>query len=322
MTAEGAAVDTQGTAIDARVLDEIIDGLSRAQKELPPKYFYDARGSQLFVEITEQPEYYPTDCEIDLLKHHAGDMSQRIGPGAALLELGSGSSMKTPLLLRPLEDPAGYVPVDISRSALEGAVADLSERFPDLRIEPVCADYTRSFELPKLGEGVRWAVFYPGSTVGNMRPSVARSFLARLRTLLSPGDGFLVGVDLKKSPEILDAAYNDAAGVTAEFNRNMLVHLNRRVGSNFDPDRFEHRAFYNPDEGRVELHLMSTVDQLVRVGDRDFELTRGESIHTENSYKYSVEDFRQLAEGAGLEPEEVWLDPRGWFSMHWMTVPQ
>jgi dimethylhistidine N-methyltransferase len=304
-----------------RFRDDVLDGLSRPQKELPCKYFYDARGSELFDRICELPEYYLTRTELTILRQHAHAMADALGPRCRVVEPGSGSGLKTPLLLEQLREPAGYVPVDISRDHLLASAEALRQRFPGLDVRPVWADFTGPFTLPRprLKERRR-AVFFPGSTVGNFGPAEAVRLLARMAEICGPGGAALVGVDLRKPKELVEPAYNDAVGVTAEFNRNLLVRINRELGADFDVERFRHRAFFDEQHGRIEMHLVSRRRQEVHVGGATFRFARGESIRTEYSYKYSPEAFRTLAGEAGLRVRQVWTDEGGLFSVQYLEV--
>ncbi|HJU15353.1 MAG TPA: L-histidine N(alpha)-methyltransferase [Stellaceae bacterium] len=298
--------------------DAVLAGLTKSRKSIPCKFLYDARGSALFEEICRLPEYYPTRTETLILEENAASVAARMGPECCIVEFGSGASQKARLLLEALERPAAYVAVDISRDHLRAAAASLAEDFPALPVIAVCGDYTRPFRLPPLPEPVDQRVgFFPGSTIGNFEPEEALSFLVNCRRLLGPGGDMIVGVDLKKEPEILDAAYNDRAGVTAAFNLNLLARINRELGAAFDLDRFEHVAFYNEAEGRVEIYLKSLADQEVRVAGVRIRFARGELIHTEYSYKYAVAEFRQLARRAGFRPVETWIDRGELFSVHY-----
>jgi dimethylhistidine N-methyltransferase len=309
---------------------EVLDGLSRPQRALPPKFFYDRKGSRLFDAITELPEYYLTRTEIGILRNHGAEMAERLGPGQTLIELGSGSSLKIRILLQALK-PARYVPVDISREHLLASAAALAEHFPGLAIRAVCADYSVPFDLPQsTSDQGRHAAFFPGSSIGNFEPDAAVALLDRVAGLLGPGGRLLIGADLIKDPQILHAAYNDAAGVTAAFNLNLLARIDRELDADFDLRTFAHRAFYNPlsesgpdagaDLGRIEMHLVSLTDQRVRIGDRTFDFRQDETIHTESSYKYSPDGFRALATRAGFVPEQVWTDPKGLFSVFCLMV--
>jgi dimethylhistidine N-methyltransferase len=305
------------------MLCEVLAGLSRPHRQLPCKYFYDERGSRLFDEICELEEYYLTRCELAILRRHAGEMAGRIGPGCALIEYGSGSSLKTRLLLDRLERPAAYVPVDISGEHLLHSARQLARAYPGLEVAPVCADFTRPFTLPTLrGAPRRRVVYFSGSTVGNFGPAEATALLAGIARLCGPGGGLLIGVDLKKGRAILGPAYDDARGVTAAFNLNLLARINRELGADFDLSRFRHHAFYNEGAGRIEMHLVSLAAQTVHVGGAAFELAEGETICTEYSYKYGLDEFRDLAARAGLALEQVWTDQKGLFSVQYLNVGQ
>lgn len=300
---------------------DVWSGLGADPKTLPCKYLYDERGSHLFEEICELPEYYPTRTEIGILENHVEEMADRLGERCLLLEFGSGSSRKTQLLLDRLEDPAAYVPLDISRDHLLAAAEDLRRRYPEVPVLPVCADYTSEIRLPSAAAGApRKAMFFPGSTLGNFQPEAAREFLARIARLLGPGGRMLIGIDLKKEPEVLKRAYDDAAGVTAAFNRNILHRINRELGGTFDPETFDHRARWNEAEGRVEMHLRSDRPQTADVAGRTFRFAEGETIWTESSYKFSREGFAALARDAGYGVERVWTDDEGLFSVQMLRV--
>lgn len=317
-----------------QMLEEVTEGLKRPQKSIPSKYFYDERGSELFERITELDEYYPTRTEIGILNNYMNEIAECVEPpspqdeppngGTAILELGSGSSRKTRMLLDHLDRLAAYIPVDISRAYLESVGSSLKKEYPNLAIRPVTADYTRPFELPAVEEEnnvkiAQWVVFYPGSTIGNFEPEEARQFLGSIAGLVGSGGGLLIGVDLKKDRDLLERAYNDAEGVTARFNKNILRRLNREIDADFDADRFEHDAFYNESEGRIEMHLVSQESQKVRLNGESIPIEKGESIHTENSYKYSLEEFEKLVEGI-YRVEKVWMDENGLFSVQYLRV--
>lgn len=305
-----------------RILDDVIGGLSRPQKALPAKYFYDAQGCALFEAICGLPEYYLTRAEIALMQDHVDDMARHLGPGCVLIEYGSGSARKTRILIAAA-GPAAYVPIDIARAELNAAAAEIAREFPQLRVVAICADYSHPIALPEL-EGLgarRRIVYFPGSTIGNLTPAEATAFLAGVRVQLGGGGGLLIGVDLKKDPARLDAAYNDARGVTAAFNLNLLARINRELGADFDLSAFRHRAFYNAGSGRIEMHLESLKAQEIRIGGHSIRFRRGETIHTENSYKYSVREFQDLAAAAGLAPVECWMDPDRLFGVHYLVVP-
>lgn len=302
---------------------EVTAGLRRSPKTIPPKFFYDKRGSELFDEICRLDEYYPTRTEIGLLERHAAEMAAAIGDGTVLIEFGSGSSIKIRLLLDRLPKLAAYMPIDISKEHLLASAGELVRQYPRLKVEAVCADYTRPLELPGTGlepNGKRRCVFFPGSTIGNFEPEEAEMFLRQAAALVGPGGGLLIGVDLKKDAAVLHAAYNDARGVTADFNLNLLVRINAEAGGTFDLSAFSHRAFYNADAGRIEMHLVSERAQTVRIGDETFDFAAGEMIHTENSYKYDVEQFRALAGRAGFTARKLWTDDRQWFSLGYFEV--
>ncbi len=300
---------------------DVLKGLGARRKHLPPKYFYDAAGSQLFDRITDQPEYYPTRCEIHILQDHGAEIAALIPAGAALIEFGSGSNRKARILLAAAPVLAAYVPVDISAEMLEQEADALQRDFPRLVIRPVAADFTHSFELPEEAKNAAVRVgFFPGSTIGNFEPHEAASFLRNAAKILGPGSKIVIGADLIKPAEILNAAYNDEAEVTAKFNLNLLARINRELGGNFNLATFEHHAFYNRERHRVEMHLASLTRQKVRVAGECFEFRAGETIHTENSYKYSPESLAALARGVGWQPAGVWTDARKYFSIQAFTL--
>ena len=299
----------------ADIRTEVLAGLASAQKRIPPKFFYDAAGSQLFDAICELPEYYPTRTEIGILRRDGADMAALLGRNALLVELGSGSSLKIRVLLEALR-PAVYMPVDISREHLLHSARSLAETFPDLEVHAVCGDYSRPLPLPLADHDHPRAAFFPGSSIGNFEPPQAERFLRRVGAMLGPGGRLLIGVDLLKDRRVLEAAYNDADGVTAEFNLNLLRRINRELDGDFDLGTFRHDAFFNVAEDRIEMHLISTRAQRVQVAGETFGFREGESIHTECSYKYSIDGFQALARRAGFEPERVWTDPVPLFSVH------
>ena len=298
----------------------IVAGLSQPQKRILSKYFYDERGSRLFEQITQLPEYYPTRTETALLRAHAAEFAELIGPHASLVEFGSGSSTKVRILLDALEAPSAYVPIDISRDHLIESAKGLAEAYPDLMVVPVAADYTQPLELPDIPNEVVRIGFFPGSTIGNFSYAEAVDFLHNAATELGTDNGLLIGVDLKKDAAILNAAYNDSAGITAEFNLNILRHINRELGADFDLDGFTHDAQWLPEEGRVEMHLVSKCDQTVRIEGHVFEFAEGESIHTEDSHKYAIEEFHALAAEAGWRAHRYWTDADNLFSIHYLRV--
>ena len=296
----------------------ILQGLGSTPKTLPSKFFYDAEGSRLFDRICELPEYYPTRTECALLQARAPEIAGLVGPHAGVVEFGSGAGVKIRLLLAALRYPAAYVPVDISRGHLLAAAASLAADLPDLRIAPVCADYTNRFALPHLAGSSprRLAGFFPGSTIGNFTPLEAAEFLSRAGRLLGRSSMMVVGVDLPKARAVLEAAYDDAAGVTAAFNLNLLARINRELDADFDLAMFAHEARWNAEESRVEMHLVSRAAQTVQIGGDQVGFVPGESIHTENSYKYTLAGFADLARSAGYDPIASWTDPASLFSIH------
>ena len=300
-------------------LADVLHGLSRPRKELPSKWLYDARGSALFERICELEEYYPTRTELGIMEAHAREMAALAGEGCVLVEYGSGSSLKTRLLLQYLR-PAAYVPVDISAPALADATARLRRWRPELEVRPVCADFSAPHALPLSGlEERRRVVFFPGSTIGNFHKPEVVCFLRAVAREAGPGGGLLVGVDLLKEREVLERAYDDALGVTAAFDLNLLLRANRELGADFQLDRFRHQARFDERHGRVEMHLVSSARQAVRVGGQTFRFTPGETIWTESSYKYGVREFATLAALAGWRCLHSWTDARAWFSVQYLT---
>lgn len=299
--------------------DAVLAGLANERKSLPCKFFYDSHGSGLFEAICRLDEYYPTRTEIGILEQCAREIADLVDAPCLLVEYGSGSSAKVRILLDHL-DLAAYMPVDISKSHLVSASHRLRQAYPGLDVVAICADYSQPFDIPTEGMGgnLRKVGFFPGSSIGNFSRPEAGDFLRNVASNLATGDGFIIGVDLKKDIDVLHAAYNDTQGVTAAFNLNLLARINRELGGNFDLNAFRHRAFYSPEFGRIEMHLESTRDQRVRVAGRTFRCRAGEWIHTENSYKYDVAEFQELARAAGLSPIRVWTDPNDWFSVHYL----
>ena len=295
--------------------DDVTADLSQHPKRLSPKYFYDATGSELFEQITLLPEYYPTRTELSILRDRGSAIAAIIPKGAALVEFGAGATTKVRLLLKQCAFGA-YVPVDISADFLKAQADALRQDFPDLGVYPVAADFTAPFALPEAVAAMPKVGFFPGSTLGNFEPHEACAFLRSARDILGKGAQMVIGVDLEKDERVLYQAYNDAAGVTARFNLNVLHRINRELGGNFDLSAFTHRAIYNRERHRVEMHLISRKAQTVRVQGRGFSFRAGESIHTENSYKYSLERFTALAQGSGWTPRECWTDSAGMFSVH------
>lgn len=304
-------------------LAELIAGLSKSQKEISPKFFYDEHGSALFEAITHQPEYYPTRSELAILRTHISEISAALGERVSLIEFGAGASIKVRLLLDHVPGIDVFVPVDISGDHLALAAQELAEDYPDIEVLPVAADFTRPFQLPTpkvIPE--RNVVFFPGSTIGNFPPEQALELLKTMRTVAKAGGGLLIGVDLKKDAGVLERAYNDAAGITEAFNLNMLSHINREYGADFDTTAFLHRAIYNERHGRIEMHLVSTVAQTVTLGEQRFDFGPGEYILTECSYKYTVEEFSEIAAKAGFSTEIVWTDVAKRFSLQFLTVDE
>ena len=303
------------------LLGEVLEGLSLPRKHLPCKLFYDERGSRLFDRICELDEYYLTRTELAIMRRHAAEMARRIGPQARLVEFGSGSSVKIRLLLDHLKHPAGYLPIDISTRHLLAAAESIARDYPDLAVQPIAADYTQPFELPALPpHALRSVAYFPGSTIGNLDRGQAVAFLRRTAALVGARGGLLVGADLVKDKAVLERAYNDAAGVTAEFNLNLLRAINRAFGASFALDGFSHEAVYDDAESRIEMHLISRRDQTVRVGEHRFELREGEPIVTEYSHKYTLPAFAQLAEDGEMRVMRVWTDPERMFSVQYLEV--
>ncbi|HKE10313.1 MAG TPA: L-histidine N(alpha)-methyltransferase [Myxococcota bacterium] len=301
--------------------DEVLRGLARPRKMLPCKYFYDATGSALFDEICDLPEYYLTRDELGILRAHAPEMAALLGPRCLVIEYGSGSGVKTRLLLDQLVDPAGYVPIDISPGPLAAAAHALVAAYPTLEVLPVCADYTAEYPLPQpSATPARRGVFFPGSTIGNFTPGEAESFLKHVGQVCGRGGALLVGVDLAKGSKTLERAYDDSQGVTARFNLNLLARINRELGADFDLGAFRHRAVYERSLRRVEMHLVSKRAQEVRVAGTRFLFQAGEAILTECSYKWDLVEFEQLARGAGWRMARVWRDPQRRFSVQYLTA--
>jgi dimethylhistidine N-methyltransferase len=295
---------------------DVVAGLTETPKRLSPKYFYDSAGSALFEQITTLPEYYPTRTEIGILKERAGDIAALIQPGAALVEFGSGSSTKTRIVLSTAKSLAAYVPVDISEQFLHQQMAGLRREYSKLAVLPVVADFTKPFGLPDAVRIMPRVGFFPGSTIGNFEPHEAAAFLSHAGRILGRGATFIVGVDLVKDAQVLKKAYNDSQGITANFNLNLLTRINRELGAKFNPACFEHHAFFNRDRSRIEMHLASLKRQRIKVCGECIDFRAGETIHTENSYKYSVESLGALARGAGWTPVAAWTDPDKYFSVH------
>jgi len=302
------------------MLGEVLAGLRQRQKTLPCKYFYDERGSQLFDAICGLPEYYLTRTELGIMETHVAEMAAALGEQLILVEPGSGTSLKTRLLLEHLRDPVAYVPVDIAREHLLQAADRLNRLHPRLEVLPVCADFNQPFELPRAARAaMRTAVYFPGSTLGNFDPAEAGRLLGHMRRLAGPDGALLIGIDLRKDVAVLEKAYDDASGVTAEFNLNLLSRINEELDADFDLRRFAHRAVYNAAEGCIEMHLVSAKAQTVRVADETFEFRAGEHILSERSHKYTMDGFAALAGRAGLKIEQQWMDDRRYFCVAYLT---
>lgn len=299
-----------------KFLADVLDGLSKDQKELQCKYFYDERGSKLFDQICELPEYYPTKTERKIMVANASKMAEQIGEQVMLVEFGSGSSIKTEVLLDALINPAAYVPLDISEEHLLNTAERLRQKYPNIEILPLVADFTQSFELPVASRTPSHAaVFFPGSTIGNFLPSDATAMMKTIANVLGPQGGLLIGVDLQKDPAIIEAAYNDSQGITDQFNLNVLHRVNRELGANFNVEQFRHKAIYNSDLGRVEIYVVSQCSQSVKVGEREFHFAENEQVLTEYSHKYTVDGFVELASQAGFSLHEQWTDDQRLFAV-------
>lgn len=302
-------------------LQDLQLGLAQPIKSISPKYFYDARGSALFDRICALPEYYPTRTELEILQSHAGDIALRLGPCAEVVEFGAGSMRKVRWLLHAAERPARYVPMDISGEHMHAAALSLQAEFPDLLITPVAADYTQTWQLPSaLPQGGKRLAFFPGSTIGNFGREEAEAFLRNCANTLQ-GGALLLGADLIKHPDVLHAAYNDAQGITAAFNLNVLERANRELGCNFKLHQFAHSAFYNAPRQRIEMHLVSTCRQTVHVGNAVFSFEEGETLHTENSQKFTIDGLHTTAMACGLRPGPVWTDRNHAFGLLWLDIP-
>jgi len=301
--------------------DEVLRGLTLPAKMLPPKLFYDDLGARLFEQICELPEYYPTRAETAILRENIAEIAVLLGESCLLVEFGSGASTKTRILLDRLEAPAAYVPIDVAKSQLIETAAVLARDYPGLEVLPVCADYMDELRLPSPKRPAqRTATFFPGSTIGNLEAAGVKRFLKHVARLCGGDGGLLLGVDLQKDPSIIEPAYNDASGVTAAFNLNVLRHINRELGADFDLDAFQHRAFYDTANGRIEMRLVSLRHQTVRVAGTDITFAKVEPITTEYSHKYSLEGFRETVERAGFSVERVWTDDQSLFSVQFLRV--
>ena len=293
---------------------EVISGLAGSPKAISPKFFYDRRGSELFDAICELPEYYQTRTEMDILRNCTAELVDHIGPDCLLVELGSGASKKVRLLLEQLR-PSSYLGVDISKEFLLSSTQTLASDYPWLDVHAACVDFSHTLDIPHCETLEHKVTFFPGSSIGNFDPDDAIDLLQRIAEMMNMDGYLLIGVDLKKDISILNSAYNDAAGLTAEFNLNLLTRIHDELDSDIDADAFNHHAFYNPDHGRIEMHLVSTHPQRIRIEDHFFDLSTGETIHTENSYKYTIEEFAELASAAGFYQQQVWTDDSSLFSV-------
>ena len=302
-------------------LSDVIAGLSSDPRTLPCKYFYDERGAALFQKICELPEYYVTRTEIDILDRYRAEIASQIGPNVELIGLGTGAGTKTRILIEALDKPAAYIPVDISEKQLRKSAALFRRIFPNLEVLPVCADYLQPVVVPSpRHKPARNVVYFPGSTIGNFEPNEALEFLRRIANVSGRGGGLLIGADLQKDQSVIEAAYNDSVGVTAEFNLNLLAHINREVGADFDLTQWRHRAIYNSESGRIEMYLISTTDQAVHIGDREFRFRGGEKILTEHSYKHTPQGFIALARQAGFDFVNLWTDDARLFGVFYFVT--
>src|SRR5215468_1208842 len=321
LTAIPPACEVPRAASD--LLSDVIAGLSSDPRTLPCKYFYDERGAALFQKICELPEYYVTRTEIDILDRCRADIASQLGPGVELIGLGTGAGTKTRILIETLENPAVYIPVDISKKQLRQSTALFRKSFPTLEILSVCADYLQPVVLPSpRHKAARNIVYFPGSTIGNFEPDEAIQFLRRIANVCRGGGGLLIGVDLKKDRQVLEAAYNDSAGVTAQFNLNLLQRINRELDADLDLDQWHHRAIYNSEAGRIEMHLISKTDQFVHLNEHQFHFRRGEKIITEYSYKYSPDEFAAFAAKVGFNFVRMWTDDAALFGIFYFVTSE
>ena len=320
MASEGgiALVDLDEQGVDRAFRADVLDGLGYDQKAIPARWLYDEAGSQLFEDITQIPEYYPTRAETEILTRRGAEFAEAIGKDRAVVEFGSGSSVKTPLLLNAI-NPAAYVPLDISGDFLRQAADDLSAKFPGLPVYPIEADFMREVDLPRAVHSLPKLGFFPGSTIGNMVPRTAVDLLRSMRATLQADHGvqpmLLIGMDLVKDPDVLEAAYDDAGGVTAEFNLNLLDRMNQELDADFDRNAFHHRSVWNEELARIEMHLVSQKDQTVTIAGTPYSFAEGETIHTENSHKYSVDGFDEMGQAAGWRLDTYWTDPKDLFGV-------
>src|SRR5437773_773294 len=317
MTGDSLTAPQQiSTSESSDFVADVVAGLSSNPRTLPCKYFYDERGATLFQKICELPEYYVTRTEIEILDRNRSEIASQLGPAIQLIGLGTGAGTKTRILIEALDKPAVYIPVDISEKQLRKSTAVFQKIFPNLEILPVCADYLQPVVLPSpRHDAARNVVYFPGSTIGNFEPNEALEFLRRIANVSGRGGGLLIGADLQKDQNVIEAAYNDSAGITAEFNLNLLAHINRKTGANFDLNQWQHRAIYNSEAGRIEMYLISQADQTVRIQDREFHFRAGERILTEHSYKHTPEGFIALARQAGFDFVTLWTDDARWFGV-------
>lgn len=315
---------TQTSNFDEIFLADVVGGLSASNKSIPSKYFYDQRGSELFNEICKLDEYYLTRAELEVMQSHASEMARQLDTGVRLIEYGSGSSVKTELLLDQLIGPAAYVPIDISANHLLVVTRRLAEQYPHIEISPLVADFTRPVQLPQSNVSASHdAVYFPGSTIGNFEPSAALEILQQIADLVCGGGGLLIGIDLHKNPEVIQRAYNDSKGITAAFNKNLLVHVNRNLGADFDVSAFQHYAIYNATKHRIETSLVSQTNQTVTINGNRFTFEAGEHLHTEYSYKYTIDGFADFVASAGFELHKYWVDSRRLFGVvHLVVAPQ
>lgn len=320
MTEDGIAYFVDRKPKDADFLAEVIEGLSKSPKSIPPKFFYDDAGSQLFNKICETPEYYVTRTEVALMGRIGGEIAELAGPGRVVVEYGCGSSLKIDALLNALVDPAEYLAIDISRDHLRHTIRDIARDHPAVRIGGLCADFTSGTDLPdEVGDGRRLA-FFPGSTIGNQTPDEAALFLRDVRQMVGDDGELLIGVDQRKAKSILDKAYNDSEGYTAAFNLNLLHRMKNELGAEVEIDSFEHAAFFNEALSRIEMHLVSLAAQSIELGGKSFDFELDETIHTENSYKYGIEDFKNMAAGSGFDTMASWTDADDLFSIHYLAA--
>lgn len=324
MSSKPVSSSDPSTPVENKIfLKDVVRGLSQLNKRLECKYFYDERGSRLFDQICELDEYYLTRTEQQIMDQYANEMAYQIGPDAMLVEFGSGSSTKTRALLDAARQLAVYVPLDISEEHLLKTAIGLKKSYPELEIRPLVADFTKPFTLPKTKRHVSHAaVYFPGSTIGNFTPEQTHQMFERIADILGPNGGMLIGFDLQKDPAIIHAAYNDARGVTDQFNLNVLYRVNRELNANFDVDQFRHKAVYNQQLGRVEIFVVSCCEQTVRIGDHEFQFQPDEEIFTEYSHKYTIESFSQMVVRAGFDVRKYWTDEKDYFAvMHVVNDP-